>query len=288
MPKVKGKAAPKAPQRRRRAPPPPPPIEPVRADKSSIVTGLVMVIAVIVAGAALLGGSMSKVGTGVGDALDSAAAGLGFAVQDVRIVGLQQDATRAQFVQRVSEVETGDNMFRANPHEIRRRILSSGQVTSAQVYRLWPNQILIHASPARASAVWHDGEAWRVIDGTGQTMEGLAAQDYTDLVRLSGAEAPAGVPALLRFLARSDDVAERLSYAERVSRRRWDIQLRDGLMIRLPADASVLRAADELEALNSAARLTDRSLARIDLRVPGRTFLEPLEEQGAPGAPAES
>lgn len=288
MPKVKGKTQKRAPQGRRRTAPPPPQVEPSRADPASIVTGLVLVVAVIVAGAALLGGSMSKLGAGVSGAVDSTAASLGFAVQDVRIVGLQQDTRRARLVQQTAGIETGDNMFRADPHTIRRRILSSGQVTSAQVYRLWPNQILIHASPARAAAVWHDGEAWRVIDGTGQIMEGLAAQDYADLIRLSGAEAPAGVPALLRFLAEAGSVSERLSYAERVSRRRWDIRLRNGLLIRLPPDTSVARAAKELAALGGSARLTERSLARIDLRVPERTFLEPLDETDAAGVPAES
>ena len=290
MPKVKGqpKQGQRArPQTRKRAPAPVP-VEPARANLTSILTGFVMVVALIVAGAALLGGSMSKVGDGVGNAFDSAAVGLGFAVEDVQITGLGNDVRRASLVQQMSGVAPGDNMFRADPHEIRRQVLATGQVTSAHVYRLWPNQILINASPAKASAIWFDGEGQQVVDSTGQIMEGLSAKDYSELVLLTGVDAPQGVPALLQFLARASTVRDRVSYAERVSRRRWDVKLRDGLLIRLPADASVMRATDELIALETATDLSQRSLARIDLRVAGRTFLEPLDEQGASGTAAES
>ncbi|RIJ21411.1 hypothetical protein D1224_13950 [Henriciella barbarensis] len=290
MPKVKGqpKQGQRArPQTRKRAPAPVP-VEPARADLTSVLTGFVMVVALIVAGAALLGGSMSKVGDGVGNAFDSAATGLGFSVEDVQITGLGTDVRRASLVQQMSGVAPGDNMFRADPHEIRRQVLATGQVTSAHVYRLWPNQILINASPAKASAIWFDGESQQVVDSTGQIMEGLSARDYSELVLLTGVDAPQGVPTLLQFLARATTVRDRVSYAERVSRRRWDVKLRDGLLIRLPADASVMRATDELIALENATDLSQRSLARIDLRVAGRTFLEPLDEQGASGTAAES
>lgn len=290
MPKVKGqpKQGQRArPQTRKRAPTPVP-VEPARADLTSVLTGFVMVVALIVAGAALLGGSMSKVGDGVGNAFDSAATGLGFAVEDVQITGLGNDVRRASLVQQMSGVAPGDNMFRADPHEIRRQVLATGQVTSAHVYRLWPNQILINASPAKASAIWFDGEGQQVVDSTGQIMEGLSAKDYSELVLLTGVDAPQGVPALLQFLARANTVRDRVSYAERVSRRRWDVKLRDGLLIRLPADASIKRATDELIALETSTDLSQRSLARIDLRVAGRTFLEPLDEQGASGIAAES
>ena len=91
----------------------------------------------------------------------------------------------------------------------------------------------------------------------------------------------------INFIGRNLEKSE-AAYAERVSRRRWDVKLRDGLLIRLPADASVKRATGELIALENATDLSQRSLTRIDLRVAGRTFLEPLDEQGASGTAAES
>lgn len=272
---------------RRKAPPPPEPAYET-VDASSVIFGLVMVFAVIVAGAALMGGSLGKVGDRVSGTLDGTAGALGLAVADVQIVGLESDPALAGMIGRLSEVETGDNMFRADPHKIRRRILATGQVTDARVYRLWPDQILIHASPAEPVALWHDGERWSVVDSLGRVMQGVSAETYPQLVRVSGAEAPDGVPALTRVLAVNRDVADRISYAQRISARRWDLKLKSGTTIRLPADQSLDRAALELANLEAGAALTRRDVERIDLRLPGKTFLKPKRTVGEGSSPAES
>ena len=289
MPQVKGRQQQQGgTSRRRKAPPPPPEPEYERADASSIVFGLVMVLAVIVAGAALIGGSLAKVGDRVDAALDGAASATGFAVQDVKVVGLEGHPSLQGMVERMSEIENGENMFRADPHSIRRRVVSTGQVTNARVYRLWPNQILIHASPAEPVALWHDGKSWSVIDSLGEKVEGLDPKEHASLLRLSGAGAPDGIQALLKALSRNQDIISEVSYAQRVSERRWDLKLRSGLTIQLPTDAKVDRAAAQLAALDTSANLTERDVSRIDLRVPGRVYLKPKRNAGQGSAPAES
>ena len=291
MPQVRGrqtKQAKQAPARRRRKPAPEPEIYDETVDASSVVFGLVMVLAVIVAGAALMGGSLSKVGDRFSGTMDGVASTLGFAVSDVKVVGLEEDPGLERLVSRMAEVEPGENIFRADPHVVRRRILSTGQVTEARVYRLWPNQILIHASPAEPVALWHNGESWKVVDSLGRVVDSLAAQDYPDLVRIAGREAPEGTPALMRALGRHDALEAQLSYAQRVSTRRWDLKLRNGVTVQLPSDGRIDRAAIELADLDRQTGLTDRPVARIDLRVPGKAYLKPERSVGAGSAPAES
>ncbi|WP_300389883.1 cell division protein FtsQ/DivIB [Henriciella sp.] len=289
MPQVKGRQTQKGTGRsRKKAPPPPPETDYDRVDASSVVFGLVMVLAVIVAGAALMGGSLAKVGDRFATAMDGVAGAAGFAVDDVQVVGLETDPTLESLVARMSEVDPGENMFRADPHAIRRRVVSTGQVTNARVYRLWPNQILIHASPAEAVALWHNGESWKVVDTFGHIMEGLDPKEHTSLLRLSGAEAPEGMPALIKALSRNKSIISEMSYAERVSKRRWDIKLKSGITIQLPADAKIDRAAARLATLEQTAELTARDISRIDLRVAGRAYLKPTRSAGPGSAPAES
>ena len=127
-----------------------------------------------------------------------------------------------------------------------------------------------------------------MVDSLGRTVEGLDPKDHPSLLRLSGAEAPDGVQALLRALSRNQDIVPEVSYAQRVSARRWDVKLRSGLTIQLPADAKIDRAAAELAALDARAELTDREITRVDLRVPGRAYLKPKRNAGPGSAPAES
>ncbi|WP_300376154.1 cell division protein FtsQ/DivIB [Henriciella sp.] len=286
MPQVKGKQQKTGKTRQRKAPPPEP--EYARVDTSSVVFGLVMVLAVIVAGAALMGGSLSKIDSRFQAGLDTAAAAAGFAVADVKVVGLEMNTGLEGRLRQVSGVEPGENMFRADPHVIRRRVVSAGHVSDARVYRLWPDQILIHASPARPVALWHNGENWKVVDSLGRTMEGLDPQAHASLLRLSGAAAPEGTEALLRVVSQNQGLLPEISYAQRVSKRRWDIKLRNGTTIQLPADSHIDSAAVRLAEIESEARLTARDVGRIDLRVPGKVYLKPEGSQGAGSAPAES
>lgn len=288
MPPVKGKQTKQTKGRGRRKAAPEPEIYDEHVDASSVVFGLVMVLAVIVAGAALMGGSLAKIGDRVSGTMDGVAGTLGFAVADVKVVGLEEDPGLERLVSRMSEVEAGDNMFRADPHAVRRRIMSTGQVTEARVYRLWPNQILIHASPAEPVALWHNGESWKVVDSFGRIVDSLEARDHAELVRIAGKEAPDGTPALMRALRRHDALRQKLSYAQRVSTRRWDLKLRNGITIQLPADSRIDRAAIELADLDQSDGLTNRPVTRIDLRVPGKAYLKPERSVGAGSAPAES
>ncbi|WP_084397859.1 cell division protein FtsQ/DivIB [Henriciella aquimarina] len=273
---------------RRKAPPPPPEPEYDRVEASSVVFGLVMVFAVIVTGAALMGGSLAKIGDRFGGAIDGTAGALGFGVADVKVVGLETDRQLAGMVERFTEIEHGDNMFRANPHAIRRRIMATGQVTDARVYRLWPNQILVHASPAEPVALWHNGEEWKVVDSLGRIMTAADPKDHARLLRIAGKAAPDGTPALMRAFARHHDLAGKVSYAQRVSQRRWDLKLKSGMTIQLPSDARIDRAAVALAELDQSEKLTSRAVDRIDLRVPGKTYLKPTRSVGAGSAPADS
>lgn len=290
MPPVKGRQRKQAPARggRRKAAPPPPEPHYESVDASSVIFGLVMVFAVIVAGAALMGGSLSKMGNRVSGTMDGTAGALGLSVADVKVVGLEDDPSLSRLVTRMSEIEPGENMFRADPHQIRRRVMATGQVTDARVYRLWPDQILIHASPAQPVAIWHDGTEWRVVDSLGGIVTGANAEDHTSLVRLSGAAAAEGTPALMRALTRNASLSERISYAERVSKRRWNLKLRNGTTVQLPVDVRIDRASAQLAELDADAHLTSRAVERIDLRVPGKTYLKPKRTVGTDSAPAES
>ena len=93
-----------------------------RTQISSVMFGLVMVVALIVAGAALLGGSLSQVGKRWGSAMDGASRTVGLSVDNVEVIGLEHVPAVARQIRTAAMIEPGENMFRADPHLIRRRV----------------------------------------------------------------------------------------------------------------------------------------------------------------------
>jgi len=79
---------------------------------SSVLFGLAILTALIVAAAAWMGGSLSQVERRVGHMMDSSARSLGLAVQYVSVEGVPEDL--AEQIRFAALVEPGENMFRAD------------------------------------------------------------------------------------------------------------------------------------------------------------------------------
>ncbi|MEO0981956.1 MAG: cell division protein FtsQ/DivIB [Pseudomonadota bacterium] len=281
MPKIEQSYRPPARRRRQAAPPPPQPRsheDEVRA--SSVVFGILILAALVVAAAAWMGGSLSQVQRHVDNTTDGVARGMGFSVNQIAVVGVDEDLAR--LVRDAAMVEPGENMFRADPHIIRRRVESTRQVLDVKVHRLWPDQILIIAAPARPTAVWNDGRGLAVVDSFGRLMPGVRAVDHPGLLRVTGDEAAPAAPMLAGALAGEPHFAERVMSAERVRAERWDLMLDTGARVQLPDGQRLAPAIARLADLDMRERVLKRPIRIFDLRTPGRVFITPAGDASEP------
>ncbi len=240
---------------------------------SSVIFGIVMLIAILVATAAWMGGSMSQIGSRFGGFIDDSARLVGLDVRDVAIIGLEQNPALADEIRAAAMIEPGENMFRADPYLIRRRVEATRKVLNVRVHRLWPGQVVILADAAQPVALWHDGKEWKVVDGLGRLLPDALAEDYPGLLHLAGAGAPEAAPLLTRALAEAPDINGRVAVATRVGERRWDMRFVGGVTVRLPEDEDLETALDRLAALQVRTALTERPLQLIDLRSRSRVYL---------------
>ncbi len=75
---------------------------------------------------------------------------------------------------------------------------------------------------------------------------------------------------------------QRLEALVRVDDRRWDLRLKDGGLIQLPAegeDSALIR----LDEMDQKARILDLGFSRIDLRDPETVAVRPNESSASPG-----
>ncbi|MEM7765979.1 MAG: cell division protein FtsQ/DivIB [Pseudomonadota bacterium] len=255
------------------------------ASVSSIVFGLMIIVALVVSAAAWMGGSMSKVEAGVGNALDTVARSTGLAVETVVVLGLDEAPALRDDVRALAMIEPGENMWRADPHRIRTRIEGSGKVVNVTVHRLWPSQVVVTASPATPTALWHDGASWQVVDTRGRVMRDEPPARYADLLKVSGDGGEAAMPDLKAALEAAPSLDGRIQMARLVDGRRWDVLLDTGVVVRLPGRGHLAEALDRFEALNRSEQIADRAIALADFRLRDRVFLRPSAAPGA--APAE-
>ena len=244
---------------------------------SSVIFGIVMLVAILVATAAWMGGSLSQIGSRFGGFVDDGARVVGLDVKDVAVMGLEDNPVLAEEVRAAAMIEPGENMFRADPHLIRSRVEATNKVLNVRVHRLWPGQVVILADAAEPVALWHDGRQWQVVDGLGRVLPGARAEDHPELLRLAGKGAPEAAPLLTAALAAAPDITTRVAVATRVNARRWDMRFVNGVTVRLPEDDGLEPAMQRLAKLQVRAALTERPLEMIDMRSKGRVYLRPLQ-----------
>lgn len=260
---------------------PEPDFHEARTQVSSVIFGIVMVIAIIVAGAALLGGSLAKAEQRWANAADAVSRSMGLSVDYVEVRGLENANPNVQrSVRMAARIEPGENMFRADPHQIKTRVEDTQLVTNVRVYRHWPDTVMIYADPAQPSALWFNGEGWAVVDSLGRLMVSVQAGDHADLVKTVGAGAPEALPQLSEALRHMPELEGRIKVARRVAARRWNLELLSGAVVKLPTDETLSEGMKSFARMEAEGRLTQRPLAAIDLRVVGKVYLTPNSAAG--------
>jgi cell division protein FtsQ len=253
-----------------------------RLDLSPRAVALSLVAGVIVVGGVLATGARAeRISASFSDGLDGLAVGMGLKLEKVFIEGESAEATAA--IQRAAQLQPDQPMTAIDLDAVRQRVETVGWVRSARVVRLLPNTLIVHVTEHDRLAIWQAGGRNMVIDSHGQVIAGADAGRYPDLPLVVGKGAEQAAAEVLPLIAQRPRLQSRLEALVRVDERRWDLRLKDGSLIQLPAtnqDAALI----QLDALDQRERLLELGFARIDLRTPEEVAVRPSaggeQEQG--------
>ncbi|MFA4894585.1 cell division protein FtsQ/DivIB [Brevundimonas sp.] len=238
-----------------------------RAVIISIVAGVVVLAAVLATGA-----RAERIGASISHGVDGAAAGMGLKLEKVFIEGESPEATAT--IQRAVQLQADQPMTSIDLDAVRRRVEQVGWVKGARVVRLLPNTLIVHVTEHDRLAVWQAGGRNRVIDSHGVVIAGADAGRYPNLPLVVGKGAEQAASEVLPLIAQRPGLQARVEALVRVDERRWDLRLKDGSLIQLPAtdqDAALI----QLDALDQRERLLELGFDRIDLRTPGEVAVRP-------------
>jgi cell division protein FtsQ len=200
----------------------------------------------------------------------TATAGAGLAVREVLVRGRQITA-RDDLIAAL-DIHSGMPILAVDMEEARQRVESLGWVKSVTIARRLPDTIYLQVEERKALALWqHEGRV-ALIDRHGAVIQRRKLEGFAALPLVVGEDAPENAARLLDLLHTYPAVSGQVEAAVRVSGRRWNLRLRNGIDIRLPAD-DVATALDRLAEYQREHALFERDVIAVDLRVPDRLIV---------------
>lgn len=206
----------------------------------------------------------------------------GFALKAVHVQGASAMATPD--IVRAANVHKDDPLIGMDLEALRQRVEAVGWVQEARVVRLLPDTLVIAVKERRQLAVWqHQGRSV-VIDDAGRVIREADPAKFATLPLVVGAGGAEHAGEILPVLAQRPKLMARMEALVRVDDRRWDMRMKDGALIQLPA-VDQEQALIQLEQLDLRSRILELGFERIDLRNPDVVAVRPRAPAPPPASP---
>jgi len=244
----------------------------------------------IVAGAVLalaLGATLAldhrgeRMAAAVGRGFDARFAQAGFRLHNVQVQGASPLA--AADIVRAAQVFKDQPLIGLDIAQVRDRVQAVGWVKDVKVVRLLPDTLVLAVQERRQLAVWQHLGLTKVIDDHGEVIPEADPARFAGLPLVVGEGAAAAAPGLLPLLAQRPQLMQRTDALVRLDDRRWDLRLKDGGLIQLPATGEE-EALMRLEQLDQRSHILALGFDRVDLRNPDMVAVRPRQSI-PPGPP---
>lgn len=212
------------------------------------------------------------------EAFTNGTAEAGFRLTEVRLDGASPQSSAD--ILRAADLRKGAPLFAVDLGGARNRVEQVGWVKSARVLRLLPDSVVIDVVERHLLAVWENNGRLGVIDASGVVAPEADPAKFARLPLVVGDGANLAAAHILTLVQQRPRLMAHLDALVRVDGRRWDLRLKDGGVVQLPAtdeDAALIR----LDQLDQASRILDLGFSRIDLRDPQMVAVRPRENPAA-------
>ncbi|MBM3545831.1 MAG: FtsQ-type POTRA domain-containing protein [Alphaproteobacteria bacterium] len=203
-------------------------------------------------------------------------ADLGLSVQDVTVTGRSETAAADMLA--AIDVQRGTPILSVDPEAVRQRLKRLSWVRDARVERRLPGVIAIAIEERVPMALWQRNGKLVLVDREGAIVLRSGLDRFRHLVTLVGDDAPKGAPELLALLSTEPQLERRVNAAIRVGERRWNLQMDNGIDVRLPEN-DIAAAWAQLAVLEREQKVLGRDVVTIDLRLPDRFVIRVNPDQ---------
>ncbi len=232
-------------------------------------------LAVILGGAAALAwfiASLAGVPAMAQQQIAGLAADYGFVVRRVTVTGVERmnDARVYNSVLRKQD----QPMPLVDLQEVRSDLLQLSWVKDARVARQLPDTLLIDIVERKPHAVLAKPDRLVLIDATGAELEPVSKANAKGMLVVSGPGAKLQVEELGKLLDAAPALKPRVTAAEWVGNRRWDLTFDTRQVLALPEGGTESAAAlISFAKLDGGSRMLGGKVATFDMRAPGRIYM---------------
>jgi cell division protein FtsQ len=210
-----------------------------------------------------------------GTPADIIARNIGFPVSAVTITG-QSGLTDSEVLE-ASGISSKNSLAFLNAGEVRDRLRAVPLVKDASVRKLYPDQVAIEITERQPYALWQQDGQLSVIAADGTVIDTMRDGRFAQLPFVVGEGANTHISDYLALLAKAGDLKSKIRAGVFVAERRWTLSTMNGVEIMLP-ERNPEGALAALASLDREARILNKDVISLDLRLPGRAVARLSEE----------
>jgi cell division protein FtsQ len=155
-------------------------------------------------------------------------------------------------------------------------ILNDIWIKDVYIKKVLPNKLVVEIVEYYPFAIFFDGKKHNLIDqfGNNIAVSDVELYKFNNLLQVSGDGFKEEINSFFNLLSAHDNITRNLYKIERIGKRRWNLTLKNKILIQLPEeDENIFETWNILEKALSIYGLS-ANLISIDLRIKGRVYLQ--------------
>jgi cell division protein FtsQ len=200
---------------------------------------------------------------------------LGLAAIDIEIAGLQHHDPR-EVLEHIG-VRPGGPLLGFDAKKARLSLQNLDWVDTANVVRRFPNQLQVTIVEREPFVVWQNKGVLQIVDQNGKPMAGAIQNNGNVLLHVVGEGANVAAADLVNQMESTPGLMLEVKAAVRVGDRRWDLHMKNSVVILLP-ELDLESALKQAEASYMSGNLASMGVAKLDMRFAGETVYQTAGE----------
>lgn len=223
----------------------------------------------------VVGGEYADLVANEGSLPDLVARAFGFGLEAITISG-ERELTEKEIL-RAAGIGPRNSLIFLDARRLRASLQTLPLVKEASISKLYPNRLLIEIEERRPFALWQKDGRVQVVAEDGTPIDSLHDGRFSDLPLVVGEGANERLSDYVALLEAAGDLRARIRAGIFVANRRWTLKMANGVEVALP-ELDPRGAIAQLAQLQRDARVLDKDIVSIDLRVKGRLFARVSDE----------